>query len=101
VLALREASIDRGLASPQVMLVASMIRRNLYERGETFLPYMFDFLGELGPRTYVRCRDNTKKRERLGYDREDARAHRIPEESMDEIRRIMEMTGYTERDRHE
>jgi heterodisulfide reductase subunit C len=101
VLALREESIARGLAPARIMSVVSMIRRNLYERGETFLPYMFDFLGELGPRTYARCHDNINKRERLGFDREDARAQRIPEESMAEIRRIMEMTGYTGSDQDE
>ena len=97
VLAVREASIARGLAPERIAAVVPMIRKNLYERGETFLPYMFDFLGEFGPRTYARCHDNDKKRVRLGFDNEDARAQRIPEESMAEIRKIMEMTGYSGR----
>lgn len=97
VLAVREASIARGLAPERIMSVIGMIRNNLYERGETFLPAMFNFLSEFGLRTYARCRDNDKRRTRLGFDREDARVQRIPEESMDEIRRIMEMTGYSGR----
>ncbi|HEY3422945.1 MAG TPA: 4Fe-4S dicluster domain-containing protein [Methanocellaceae archaeon] len=97
VLAVREASIAQGQAPEQIMSVIRMIRKNLYERGETFLPYMFDFLDEFGPRTYARCSDNDKKRIRLGFDSEDARAQRIPEESMAEIRMIMEMTGYSGR----
>jgi heterodisulfide reductase subunit C1 len=95
VLAVREASIARGLAPEQIMSVVGMIRKNLYERGETFLPHMFNFLGEFGSRTYARCHNNDKKRLRLGFDGEDARAQRIPEKSMTEIRRIMEMTGYS------
>jgi heterodisulfide reductase subunit C len=95
VLAVREACIARGLAPEQIMSVVRMIRKNLYERGETFLPYMFNFLSEFGLRTYARCRDNDEKRVRLGFDRDDARAQRIPEESMAEIRKIMEMTGYS------
>ena len=53
VLAMREACIARGLAPEQIMSVVRMIRKNLYERGETFLPSMFDFLREFGPRTYA------------------------------------------------
>lgn len=97
VLALREASIERGLAPEQITSVIRLIRKNLFERGETFLPYMFNFLGEFGPRTFARCCDNDKKRMRLGFDRDDARVQRIPDESMAEIRMIMEMTGYAGR----
>ena len=97
VLALREASIARGLAPEQITSVVQLIWKNLYERGETFLPQMFNFLDEFGQRTSARCRDNDKKRIRLGFDSDDARVQRIPEESMAEIRMIMEMTGYTGR----
>lgn len=101
VLAMREASIAMGLAPEGIIAVASMIRKNLYERGETFLPYMFNFLNELGPRTYARCHNNDKKRVRLGFDREDARMRRIPKGSMAEIRKIMEMTGFSGCDKNE
>ena len=94
ILALREAAISRGQAPENIKNVASIIRKNLYGRGETFQPYMFDFLDEMGPRTIARCRDNRDKRVRLGFDRDDARTMPIPDDSMAEIRALMEMTGF-------
>jgi heterodisulfide reductase subunit C len=92
ILALRESAIKAGEAPEAIMGVAALIRKNLYERGETFLPYMFDFLGEFGPRTMERCKDNRIKRVRLGFDPDDARTQPIPEDSMAEIRMLLDAT---------
>lgn len=92
ILALRESAIAAGLAPKKITSAAAIIRKNLYKHGETFLPSTFDFLDEFGPRTTRRCRDNGKKRVRLGFDRHDARAQPIPEDAMGEIRALMDMT---------
>ena len=92
ILALREAAIADGREPHAIRYVAALLRKNLYERGETFLPHMFTFLEEFGPRTIQRCKDNREKRVRLGFDAEDARAQPIPDVSMREIRVLMDMT---------
>ena len=92
ILALREAAIAAGLEPPEIKAVAAMLRKNVYERGETFQPYMLTFLEEFGPRTIRRCSGNRAKRVRLGFDADDAREKPIPEESMREIRALMDMT---------
>jgi heterodisulfide reductase subunit C len=92
ILALRESAISTGRAPENIKGVAAMLRKNLYERGETFQPYMFDFLAEFGPRTTERCSDNLARRVRLGFDRDDARALPIPADAMDEIRALLDMT---------
>lgn len=92
ILALREAALASGRAPASVKNMAAVIRKNLYDRGETFLPKDFTFLGEFGPRTVSRCKDNPDKRERLGFDRDDARAQPIPEHAMGEIRALLDMT---------
>jgi len=94
ILALREKALATGVAPENIKAVASLIHKNLHQRGETFLPYMLDFIGEFGPRTTMRCRDNGNRRVRLGFDRDDARMQPIPADSMAEIRSLMEMTGY-------
>jgi heterodisulfide reductase subunit C len=92
ILALREAAMASGEAPAAIKAAAAVLRKNLYERGETFLPATFTFLDEFGPRTIRRCRDNRDKRVRLGFDRDDARMRPIPEGAMREIRALMDMT---------
>jgi len=92
ILALREAAIAAGRAPPAINKVAALLRKNLYDRGETFLPSTFTFLGEFGPRTIKRCKDNRKRRVRLGFGRDDAHAHPVPDGAMREIRAILDMT---------
>lgn len=92
ILALRESAVAMGIIPEKIKAVLSIIRKNLYERGETFQPYMFDFLEEFGPRTAMRCRDNADRRVRLGFDRDDARVRPIPAVAMAEIRALMDMT---------
>jgi heterodisulfide reductase subunit C len=92
ILALREQALAAGTAPEEVRGMAATIRKNLYERGETFLPRTFDFLEEFGPRTTERCRDNPSRRARLGFEHEDARTQPIPEGSMKEIRKLMDIT---------
>lgn len=92
ILALREAAIASGRAPPAIKNIAMTIRKDLFDRGETFLPKDFTFLEEFGPRTVSRCKDNLDKRERLGFDRDDARARPIPEHAMGEIRALLDLT---------
>lgn len=92
ILALREAAISAGLEPPAIKNVAAILRNNLYDRGETFLPSTFTFLEEFGPRTIKRCKDNRVKRERLGFDPDDARTEPLPREAMREVRAIMDLT---------
>ncbi len=92
LLALREAAIASGRAPASIKNIAALIRKNLYGRGETFLPGDFTFLEEFGPRTVRRCRNNRARRVRLGFDRDDARAQPIPEHAMGEIRALLDMT---------
>jgi len=92
ILALREAAITAGKEPIEIRDAAALLRKNLYERGETFLPSTFTFLEEFGPRTVSRCKDNGARRVRLGFDADDARTEPIPEKSMREIRALMDMT---------
>lgn len=100
VLALRERFGAEGRVPDTIKGVRSMLLKNLHSRGETFLPQMLtdDLLKEFGPATYRRCTGNIEKRARLGYEREDARARRIPEPAMAEIRHILKATGCGETD---
>lgn len=96
ILALRERSVREGIAPGYILRIASIIKSNLYERGETFLPSMImdSLLAEFGPRTLMRCSGNRARRIRIGYHIGDARQEPIPGASMDEIRMIMRLTGY-------
>lgn len=95
VLALREKFLKEGRAPDSVKKVSALLLRNLYSRGETFLPQMMtaELLREFGPETSRRCAGNIERRVRLGYEKDDARASRIPEEAMKEIRYILDATG--------
>ena len=98
VLALRESAIRDGKAPASVMQMYSVLRKNLYEKGETFTPSILSdtVLKKFGPRTYRRCSGNAERRVRLGYGRDDARETPVPDRSMAEIRAIMKLTGYGE-----
>jgi heterodisulfide reductase subunit C len=100
VLALREKFLARGSVPESIRKVSALLRHNLYSRGETFLPQMMtpDLLREFGQKTYRRCSGNIGKRVALGYEKDDARACRIPDEAMKEIRHILKATGCGEID---
>ncbi|WP_424357452.1 4Fe-4S dicluster domain-containing protein [Methanocella sp. MCL-LM] len=100
VLALREKFLAEGKISSEIKAARTLILKNLYRRGETFLPQMMtdDLLREFGPATYGRCAGNLERRARLGYEKEDARACRIPEGAMAEIRHILNATGCSDSD---
>ena len=95
ILALRERSIKLGTVPDTLLAVSHMLRHNLYNRGETFLPQMMtdELLSEFGPATHKRCSGNSEKRVRLGYLAADARAEPIPPDSLGEIRYILNATG--------
>jgi heterodisulfide reductase subunit C1 len=99
VLALRQESIRRGLASQEIAGLARKIRENLYSCGETFLPSTLSVdPAEFGVKTFERTAENLKKRVKLGFLKDDARVERIPDGAMEEIRYIMRSTGFTEAD---
>jgi Heterodisulfide reductase, subunit C len=96
VLALQTRSVLAGNAPPEIIDIPEKIKKNLYFKGETFLPSTLDIdmLNEFGEQTYHRCRDNSIKRERLGFKADDARSVPVPEESLMEIREILKLTGF-------
>lgn len=99
VLALRTDAVLKGTAPKEIMDLSSILRDNLYSKGETILPTTLDIdlMKEFGKRTYDRCSDNIEKRLKLGYMQDDARQTPIPEESLSQIRDIMRLTGYMEK----
>ncbi|MEL7670348.1 4Fe-4S dicluster domain-containing protein [Methanobacterium sp.] len=96
VLALQTLAVLEGNVPPEISDISEKIKRNLYLKGETFLPSTqdIDLLTEFGEQTYHRCRDNNLKRERLGFRSDDARNVPVPEESLREIREILKRTGF-------
>lgn len=97
VLALQNRSVLGGNAPPEILSISKEIKKNLYFKGETFLPSTLDIdLKEFGEQTYNQCRENAVKRERLGFKPDDARSFPIPEGSLQEIRKIMKLTGFVE-----
>lgn len=96
VLALQTRSVLAGNAPPEIIDISEKIKKNLYFKGETFLPSTLDIdmLNEFGEQTYHCCRDNNIKRERLGFKADDARSVPVPEESLREIREILKLTGF-------
>ena len=95
VLALQTKAVLEGSAPPEITVISEKIRRNIYLKGETFLPSMLgvDLLNEFGEQTYHRCSDNGLKRERLGFKGDDARNVPVPEDALAEIREILRVTG--------
>lgn len=98
VQALQTRSVLEGYAPSEIMDLSKKLKNNLYLRGETFLPSLMDpeILKEFGEKTYKRCKDNDSKRTDLGFKPEDARKIPIPQESLDEVREIMKLTGFME-----
>ena len=98
VLALQAEAVSQGDAPSEIINISEKIKKNLYFKGETFLPSTLDIdiLNEFGEETYKQCLDNNLKRERLGFKLDDTRQLPIPEDSMREIRKIMRFTGFAE-----
>lgn len=98
VLALQTKSVLEGNAPPKIISISEKIKKNLYSKGETFLPSTqdIDLLKEFGEQTYNRCSGNIVKRKRLGFKTDDARSIPIHEESLEEIREILKLTGFVE-----
>ena len=98
VLALQTRAVLEGNAPPEILDISEKIKRNLYSKGETFLPSTLDIdlLNEFGEQTYHRCHDNDLKRERLGFKTDDTRNVPVPEESLMEIREILKLTDFVE-----
>lgn len=95
VLVLRGHSLKEMEPSESIKQIEASLKKNLYNSGETILPSTLPLpLGVLGDRTRERCSDNAKRKERLGYAGDTARASAIPEDAMAEIRILLEKTGF-------
>ena len=95
IISLQNKSVIDDRAPQEIVGIGEEIKKNLYTTGESFLPstYQMD-LEEFGKKTAERCLDNPKRREKLGFKKDDARDVPIPEESIEEIRKILILTGY-------
>jgi heterodisulfide reductase subunit C len=87
VLAIQTESVSDEDAPPELLKLGEDVKKNLYLRGETFLPSTL----ELDDKT-----EWMEKRRRLGYPDEDAHQKPVPADAMDEIRKILKLTGFTE-----
>jgi len=98
VVALQHKSYMDGKAPKNIVEIAERIRNNLHSVGETITPesYALNLKQEFGQITAKRCSDNHKKREKLGFKSTDAREVPIPEDSLEEIRYILKLTGFKE-----
>ena len=94
VLALQTKAVLEGSAPPEIRDISEKIKKNLYLKGESFLPSTLDIelLNEFGEQTYHCCHDNDIKRERLGFKDDDARSVPVHEDALAEIREIMRVT---------
>lgn len=95
VLALQAKSVRDGDAPPEIYILEENVKKNLYMKGETFLPSTLN-LENFNKKTQKHWLDNTEKRKRLGFTDEDARLTPIPEEALKEIREILKLTRFME-----
>ncbi|PKL67497.1 MAG: 4Fe-4S ferredoxin [Methanobacteriales archaeon HGW-Methanobacteriales-1] len=95
VLALQSDSVLKGNAPSEVLLFAQKIKENLYNKGETILPETMGvyILKELGDSYYKKFSKNILKREKLGFLKDDTHQISLSNDSLKEIRAIMELTG--------
>lgn len=98
VIALQHKSYEDGKAPKNIVEIGEKIRSNLYSKGETITPKSYDLnlKEEFGKKTAERCSDNHTKRKKLGFKSDDAREISIPEDSLDEVRHILRLTGFKE-----
>jgi len=95
ILILRAEALLRMHPSHEIKCIEASLKKNLYGSGETILPSTLPFrLEELGNRTRGRCLDNSKRKERLGYAGDTARAIALPKDALTEVRILLEKTGF-------
>ncbi|NYT11195.1 MAG: 4Fe-4S dicluster domain-containing protein [Methanomassiliicoccales archaeon] len=95
ILALRSQSLQRMPLNNEIRQIEASLKKNLYETGETILPSTLLLpLENLGGRTRERCFDNSKRKERLGYAGDTARATPLPKDALIEVRILLEKTGF-------
>lgn len=87
IAALRAEAVKEGRAPEDIRVISEILKNNLYSKGETFLPGMIE-TGRL-----------TEKRKRLGYPEDDARRIPMALGSLEEVRKIMRLTGYLEQEK--
>ncbi|WP_321423200.1 4Fe-4S dicluster domain-containing protein [uncultured Methanobacterium sp.] len=99
VLAIQSDSVKNMQAPPEILELQEQIKRNLYQKGESFLPETLgdDFLKGFGEQTHRNAQKNKFKRRKLGFETDDARIIPLPEDAMHQIRTIMESTGFKEK----
>jgi heterodisulfide reductase subunit C len=96
VLALQTESVRQGQAPPEILGLEKKVKNNLYYRGESFLPSTLN-LENFQEKTRKHWQANTRRRERLGFTAEDSRSTPLPRAALEEIRKIMELTGSLEK----
>ncbi len=98
VQSLQLKSVFNGNAPPEIINISKQIKLNLYKYGITFLPstQRIDLLEEFGVKTNDQSIENSKKRESLGFKMDMTRINPLPEESLQEVRQILELTGFVE-----
>lgn len=98
VQALQTRSLLLGIAPLEIVDLSKQIKKNLMSHGEAFLPSTqnIKLLEAFGEQTYRKCSENNLKRERLGFKSTDSRRVPIPEDSLQEIREILKLTGFVE-----
>lgn len=95
VLALQSENVLKGNVPSDVLLFVQKVKENIFDKGETILPDTMGvyILKELGDGTYQKFSKNIFKREKLGFLKDDTRRISLSNDSLKEIRAIMELTG--------
>jgi heterodisulfide reductase subunit C1 len=87
IAALRAEDVKKGRAPEDILVISETLKHNLYSKGETFLPALL----EAGSSEQL-----IEKRKRLGYPADDARCVPMNGAAVEEVRKIMRLTGYIE-----
>lgn len=95
VLALQSENVLKGNAPSKVLLFSQKVKENLLNKGETILPDTMGvyILKELGDGYYQKFSNNILKREKMGFLKDENRHISLSEDSLKEIRKIMELTA--------
>jgi heterodisulfide reductase subunit C len=95
ILLLRHEALSKMHPSNQIRQIEESLKSNLYDSGETIVPSILPLsLDTLGSRTRERYLGNPKRKERLGYPGDTARATPIPDNAMAEVRFLLKRTGF-------
>ncbi|MGB7969185.1 MAG: 4Fe-4S dicluster domain-containing protein [Methanobacterium sp.] len=98
VQSLQIRSVKVGEAPKDRLDIAKQIKINLYKYGEVFIPSMFKgfILNEFGDKGHTWFLKAMAKRKSLGFESESSRLSKIPVDALEEVRKILELTGFME-----